>query len=263
MINPISLLVPIVALSAAVPAYADPFDGTWVADVKALSASGKPDSVMLKNGTYNCMSCTPAYSVAADGAYHMVKGRAYWDETAVKIVDDHTISYSYRKGGKVVSTSTDTVSPDGQTLTTVNRNTNNANGVPIEATIVETRAGAAVAGAHLVSGDWNTAAPTQLSDAAMRITLHVDGDTLHLTAPTGETLAAKFGGPYAPNVGDPGNTMTKAERLGPNAMRLTDMRQGKVTSIATYTVSADGKSLDGTFSNPMSGQSGAFKATKQ
>ncbi len=47
---------------------------------------------------------------------------------------------------------------------------------------------------------------------------------LHLKTGLGQTLEAKVGGDYAPDVGDPGKTMTKVTQLGPRTLQLTDMR---------------------------------------
>ncbi len=258
------MLAAVAALSITTPAIAgDPIDGTWVVDVKAITQTGKPDGFLLKDGKFTCSTCTPPYAVAADGQFHAVKDRPYWDETAIRIVDDRTVAFSYKKAGKVIATSTETVTADGSTLASVSNNTNNGNGAPIDVTSSSKRVGSPVAGAHLVSGEWQVAPPTTVSDAATRMTMKVDGDTFMLTSPLGETLRAKIGGDYATVVGDPGKTMTKVERVGPAAMKLTDMRMGKITSVSTYTVTDDGKTLMGQFTNPLSGQSGTFKAAKQ
>ena len=86
-------------LVAATPALAaDRFDGTWKGDVASATVTGKPDTLLLKNGMYTCSSCTPAYTIKADGAFHAVKGKSYWDETSVAIVDDHTVTHQLSQG---------------------------------------------------------------------------------------------------------------------------------------------------------------------
>ncbi len=250
-------------LLAATPAFAQSaFDGTWKADMSSLQMQSKPDSVSLKGGVYRCSSCIPAYSVPADGAYHAVKGKDYWDDVSVTTVDDHTIKFSFRKAGKVVSESTRTVSADGLTLTSTSHDTNNGGNVPVDATGSETRIGAPVPGAHLVSGDWKATPASSVSDAAMTMTLAVGGGMLHLKSGLGETLDAKIGGAYAINAGDPGKTMTKVAQPDAKTLVLTDMRSGKVTQVSTYMVGPDGK-LHGTWTDPQSGATGGFTATKQ
>lgn len=250
--------------AAAAPALADsPFDGTWKAQVSSIALQAKPDSFQIKNGVYTCSSCTPAaYSVPADGAYHAVKGKDYWDDVAITVVDDHSAKFSFRKNGKVISDNAYVVSPDGATLTMTAHNTNNGGSVPVDSSVSETRIGAPVAGAHLISGQWKSAPPTSVSDQAMMITMAVSDGMLHLKTGLGETLDAKVGGDYAPDVGDPGKTMTKVAQLGPRTLQLTDMRAGKVTEVSTYTIQDDG-TLKGSWRDLQDGSTGGFTATKQ
>jgi hypothetical protein len=99
----------------------------------------------------------------------------------------------------------------------------------------------------------------------LTLTIKIDGDRFSMSSPgMGESLQATFGGPFLVNAGDPGKTMTKAERLAPNVIRLTDMQLGKVTQIATYyTVAADGATIAGEWQDPRDGSKGRFVARKQ
>lgn len=254
------------ALMMATPAFANsPFDGTWKGDPQSGVIDAKPDEFTLKGDSYSCKSCLPTpYSVKADGAFHAVAGRPYWDEIAIKAVDPRTVTFQFRKAGKVVAENRRVVSADGNSTTVTATNTSNAAGTKIEQNTVQARVGTPVAGAHLVSGAWRTdPKSTNVSDNALLLTLKVDGDTLHLTSPLGETLDAKLGGDYAPNVGDPGKTMTKAALLAPNSLQLTDLREGKVVQVTTYTVSDDGRTINAAWTDPRNGSKGTFKATKQ
>lgn len=250
-------------LLIAAPALAQsPFDGTWKADLTSLASKGKPESEMLKGGTYGCSTCTPPYTVAADGAFHAMSGHDYWDEVAVTDVDPRTAKFQYRKAGKLVSETTATVAADGNTVTYATLNTNNGGNVPVTSTVTATRVGATVPGAHLISGQWQPNPPTSVSEQGLSMTMSISAGTLHLRSGLGETLEAKLGGDYAPDVGDPGGTMTKAERLGPQSIRLTDKRGGKVVEVSTYTIAADGR-LHGSWSDPETGRTGSFVAMKQ
>lgn len=264
MPTPLPRLAALSLLLVATPALADsPFDGTWKAQMSSLAMQAKPDGFLLKNGTYSCSSCIPAaYSVPADGAYHAVKGRDYWDEVAVTMADDHQVKFSYRRAGKVVGEGSATVSPDGNTLTMVGHNNDNASGVPVEFSTAETRIGAPVAGAHLMSGQWKSTPPNAISDQAMTMTLMVGDGTAHVKYGTGETIDAKIGGPYAPNVGDPGKTMTKVVQPGPRMLEMTDMRGGKVVQVSTLAIQDDG-TLKGSWKDPRDGSSGSWVASKQ
>src|SRR3954468_9547775 len=69
-------------------------DGTWKGDVNSVKFEQKPDEFLLQNGKYDCKSCIPPVSLAADGAYHAVANHAYCDEESVKVVDDKTVQQS-------------------------------------------------------------------------------------------------------------------------------------------------------------------------
>ena len=241
-------------LVLAAPALADPFDGTWKGDLSTAQMNEPPSRYSIVNGTYSCQTCQPSpYSIPADGAYHRVAGRPYWDELSVTVVDDHTVGFSFKKDGRVVSTNTNTISADGRTMTTAAHNTNNGGGVPVDATGSATRVGAAVTGAHLISGSWQFKPATSVSDAALTITMRVTGNSFHQETGLGESLDATIGGAYALNQRDPGHTMTKVERLGPRALRFTDMNNNRVTGVTTWTVAADGRTIASIYRDPQTG----------
>jgi hypothetical protein len=97
------------------------FDGTWQVDLNKVDFSKKPDVFVLRNGMYACKTCTPPYDVKADGSDQPVTGHPYFDTVAIKVINDHSIEETDKKGGKVVGTSTSTVSSDGKTMTYVQR----------------------------------------------------------------------------------------------------------------------------------------------
>lgn len=251
-------------LFAAAPAFAQsPFDGTWKAQVTSMKNKSKPQTYALQGSTYRCVTCTPSYSVPADGQFHKVTGMDYWDEVAVATPDDRTVTYQFKRAGQVVANNSSTISADGMTLATVSTNTNNGAGVPIETKGSAVRVGKPTPGAHMLSGSWSFAPPTAVSDAGMTMTMKTEGDMLHMTSPMGETLHAKIGGDYALNEGDPGKTMTKIERVGPRVLKLTDMRGGKIVGTMMITVAADGKTLTGENRNTLTGGTSSFVAVKQ
>ena len=259
------MLLVALAATIATPALADsPFDGTWRVDTTAIKISAKPDVFSITNGTYRCQTCKPtAYAIPADGKFHAVAGRPYWDDLAVTVVDPKTVKYQFRKGGKVISENTSSLSADGNTLRYKSRNTNNGAGAAVDAESSMTRVGQAPKGAHAISGSWNPAPPTSVSNNALTMDMKLDGDTLTMKSELGETLVAKMGGPYALNAGDPGKTMTKVERVSATAFRLTDMSAGKVTQVSTYTLSPDGRSIAGNWRDPRDGSTGSWVARKQ
>ena len=92
-------------------------NGTWKTDRDSVKFEQKPDEFSLKDGTYNCTTCIPPLTVAADGQFHDVTGRPYADSISVKAADDKTIEIHSKKGGKEVSSLTMSASADGNTLT--------------------------------------------------------------------------------------------------------------------------------------------------
>ena len=106
------------------------FDGTWKVDMNKIDFSKKPDVFLLENGMYSCKTCTPPYTIKADGTDQAVSGHPYYDSVAIKVVSDHEIEETDKKGGSVVATSTSTVSSDGATLSFKFSDSSNTNGGP-------------------------------------------------------------------------------------------------------------------------------------
>ena len=234
-------------------------NGTWKADIDSVQFDQKPDEMLLKDGTFTCSSCTPSYKVPADGAFHPVS-LPYADSDSVKVVDDHTITETQKKGDKQVSEATMTVSDDGNTLTGKFTDTS-APGTPAKGEFTETRVGPAPAGAHAVSGQWKPSKLANFNDAALTFTVNVDGDTFHMSSPDGTSYDAKIGGPDVAINGDIAGTMASVTKTGDNAYKVTRKRDGKVVGTTTYTLGADGK-LQGVGRNEVSGSTIKWTATK-
>jgi hypothetical protein len=246
--------------NASAPAAAGDINGTWKADINSVQFDTKPDDYLLQAGTYSCKSCTPAYSVPADGAFHPVS-LPYADSDAVKVVDDHTIVETSKKGGKQVGEATTTVSADGNTSTTKFTDTS-APGAPATGEFTETRVGPAPAGAHVVSGQWKPAKLANFNDAALTFTVNVSGDTYKSSSPDGTSFEAKIGGGEVPINGDIAKTTVSVAKSGDNGYAVTRKRDGKVVGVTTYTVGADGK-LNAVNENKMNGSTTRWSADKQ
>ena len=127
-------------------------NGTWKTDKASVKFEQKPDDILLQGGTYKCSTCIPPLSVAADGQFHDVAGRAYSDSMSVKVVDDKTVEMKSRKGGRDTFAATLTVSADGNTLTRKFKDSSTPNAPAVEGASSSSRAGPAPAGAHAVGG---------------------------------------------------------------------------------------------------------------
>jgi hypothetical protein len=241
-------------------AAAEAINATWKVDANSVQFDMKPDDYLLQNGTYSCKSCTPPYTVAADGAFHPVNA-PYFDSDAVKVVDAHTIIETSKKGGKQVGEYKTSVSADGNTQTTEFTDTSTP-GSPSKGEFIETRVGPAPAGAHAVSGQWKPAKVANLNDAALTFTVNVNGDAFQWKSPDGTSYEAKLGGGDVPINGDIAGTTVSVRKTGPGSYEATRKRAGKVVTVTTYTVGADGK-LNGMGQNKESGSTTHWTATKQ
>lgn len=253
-----ALLMPVVAAAQ------NALDGTWKVDMNKVDFPKKPDIFVLQNGTYTCKTCTPPYTVKADGTDQPISGHPYADSIAIEVVNDHEIKETDKKNGKVVGTSTTTVSSDGNTVAFEFSDSSNTNGGPPvkgkgEATLVAK----GPAGSHAVSGSWRTTKMESLSDNATTWTYKISGDEITMTNPTGQTYTAKLDGTEAPMKGDLGITSVTVKLLGKNTLEETDKREGKVIGVSKMTVAPDGKTAKISFTDTRQNRTMDFAATKE
>lgn len=252
------LLTPVFAMAQSA------LNGTWKIDMNKVQFPQKPDVFLLQNGMYECKSCNPAYRIKADGMDQAVTGHPYFDSIAIKVDNEHQISETDKKGGKVVATSTSTVSPDGKTVTYTFKDSSNTNGGP-----PVTGKGQAVlvakgpAGSHAISGSWRTTKMESLSDNAIVWSYKINGNTITMNNPTGQTYTAKLDGTDAPMKGDPGTTSVSVKMLGKDTLEETDKRQGKVIGVFKITVAPDGKTAKASFDDKRQNRTTEFDAVKQ
>lgn len=240
-----------------------PFDGTWKIDMSKVQMPKKPDVLVLKDGMYECKSCVPPVSIKADGQDHAVTGHPYFDQMAIEVVDAHSIKETDKKGGKVVATSTMTVAPDGKTAHFEFSDNSNSNGTPVTGNGESKKVAAGPAGAHAISGSWVTDHIADMSDNGTELTFKQEGNMLTMSAPTGQTYTAKLDGTEAPYKGDPGITSVTVKQTGKTTMVETDKRDGKVISVLTSSVSADGKTMNVHWDDVLHDRKMSFVAIKQ
>jgi hypothetical protein len=253
----LSLLTPGLAMAQSV------FDGTWKADMKTAQFPTKPDVYLVQDGMYHCKTCVPPIDIKADGQDQKVTGYPYYDMMSVKVVDDHTIVGTTKKNGKTVSTSKMWVSPDGNTLTFEFSDSSATNADPVTGKGEDTRVAKGPAGSHAISGSWRTSKMDSVSDNGLVFTYKVEGDSLTMTNPTGQSYTAKLDGTDAPYKGDPGTTSVSVKRVDKTTIEESDKRDGKVIGVARMSVSADGKSMTMTYEDKLHGTSSKIVAQKQ
>jgi len=222
-------------------AAAGSIDGTWKADLSSVQIDQKPDQLLLKDGQFSCPTCTPPLTVAADGAMHAVTGRPYADMISVKADDDHSVTRTNQKGGKTTGTTKYSVSSDGKTLTISFNDSSVPNAKPVTGNYTETRVADAPAGAHAISGSWKLDKYNNVSDEGLTVSYKLEGDTLHMSSPAGQSYDAKLDGTDTPIKGDIGGTTASVKKLDDGSFQETDKRDGKVVGVATFMTGADGK----------------------
>jgi hypothetical protein len=237
-------------------------DGNWKFDVNKIKMPEKPDVYLLQDGMYHCKTCVPPVDVKADGQDQKVSGHPYYDTIVVRVVDDRTVEFTYKRGDKTVGTYKTVVSADGNTSTT-EFSDSSASTEPVTGKGDATRVTKGPSGAHAISGSWRNTKAESVSDNAMEVTFKVDADTLNMTAPTGQSYTAKLDGSDAPYKGDPGTTSVSVKRISKNVFEETDKRNGKVITIARMTVSTDGKMITMDITDKERGTTMQFIADKQ
>lgn len=252
-----------VSLALASPALADALDGTWKVDVASAKFPERPSVYLLNGGVYTCSSCKPVIVVKADGAFHKVSGYPYMDEMAIKVVDGQTVEESDKLKGKLASVSTIKVSTDGRTVSAHWIDYTAPDGKPTSGDSAMVRLKAGPAGAHAISGEWRVEKAENISDAALILTLKLDGDVVKMSTPNGYGYEAKLDGGKAPMVGDPAGTQVTVRKLADGALEETDWRDGQAVSIMTFVPSADGRTANVRVDDKKYGTTTTYAVIKQ
>jgi hypothetical protein len=252
------LLLPVLAAAQSA------FNGTWKIDLNKVDFSKKPDMFLLENGMYECKTCVPPYKIKADGTDQAVTGHPYYNTIAIKVVSDHEIEETDKKDGKVVSTSTTTVSPDGNTLMFSFTDSSNTNGgAPVTGKGEAMRVEKGPAGSNAVSGSWRTTKMENMSDNGLVWTYKLSGDEISMTNPNGQSYTAKLNGSDAPMKGDPGVSSVSVKMMGKDTLEETDKRDGKVIGVMKMTVASDGKTAKLVYDDKLQKRTTEFDAMKQ
>ena len=179
---------------------------------------------------------------------------------SVKAVNDKTVEIHRKKGDTEVSSVTMTVSDDGNTLTNKFHDATTPNN-PVDGTGTEKRVGAAPAGAHAISGQWQPDQIPEYSESALSNTYKIEGNKVTSTL-NGQTYTAEIDGPEVAVGNDIAKTMVKVTREGANGLRETFSRNGKVVFEGVTVPSADGNSVTFTGTDPRDGSKITYTANK-
>jgi len=215
-----------------------PFDGTWLIDTDKNRnfAAEKPITLSVADGIFRDGNRV----LKADGKDQKVPVTGYWDTVSVRIVDEHTVEVTSKKAGKPMYTETDTVSPDGNTLTQVMKDTTEAEAVTFES--VFRRIAPPPPGAHVTSGSWQIFKQSRSANSTI-ITYKCTSQGFSAETPLGEKFDAKFDGKFYLIEDDPAHTMVAVKRIDANTVEMTNQRDGKIVFIVRLQVTPDGKAI--------------------
>jgi hypothetical protein len=227
-------LVPAIAFATT------PFDGTWKLKLDSMQFSGKPSEDVIISGSYTCKSCVPPFTIKADGKDQPTPVHNTRDHMSVKVVNATTVEYTQKVGGKVIGTSTDTVSADGKRLTSAF--TDYSGEKPVKGTATAKRVGPAPPGAHAVSGAWMQDSYPEITESARITVIESSGSGIKWTW-NGLITDAKFDGKQYAVQNDPQQTLVTLKKINDRQFEERGTSEGKVQYVTMWTVAADGKTI--------------------
>jgi hypothetical protein len=244
------LLFPVAAIAQS------PFDGTWTIDSSTTQLPQNPAKYLLARGAYDWSGT----QIKADGTGQKVPETGYWDKVSVRIVDDHTVEIISKKAGKTMFTEVDTVSPDGDTLTQLVKDTTETQAVTIET--ISKRVEPGPAGSHALSGSWQAYKVNRSRNGSV-IKYKCTAEGFSAETPLGEKFDAKFDGKYYPVEDDPAHSLVSVKLLNPNTIEQTGKRDGKVVGILRLTVAPDGKTIRAVYEDKEANTTTSYEMRKQ
>ena len=233
-----------------------PFDGTWLIDTGTMQLPQGPTEYLLAKGMYRWSGT----EIKADGTDQKVAATGYWDSVSVRIVDERTVEIISKKAGKTMFTEVDTVSPDGETLTQVVKDTTEAETVTIET--ISKRVAQKPAGSHALSGSWQAYKISRSKNGSL-VTYKCTTEGFSAGTPLGEKFEAKFDGKDYPVEDDPAHSMVSVKLVSPITIEQTGKRDGKIVGILRLTVAPDGKTIHATYVNKEDNTTTSYEMRRQ
>jgi hypothetical protein len=253
-------LLILLVLSAAAAFAQSPFDGTWLVNSDTAQLPQKPAVYLVAQGKFRCSDCMANREIQADGHDQKVAETSYWDTVSVRVVDARTVELIAKKAGRTMFTEVDTVSPDGNTLTQVVRDTTEAETVTIETRSRRVEKGPA--GSHAISGSWRVYKSNRSRNGSL-IKYKCTTEGFSAETPLGEKYDAKFDGKDYPVEDDPAHTIVSVKRISPTSVEVTSKRNGKVVGISHMSVAPDGETIHVVFEDKESNTTRTFDMQKQ
>jgi hypothetical protein len=235
------------------------FDGTWMMKMDTLQFSGTPEEYLVDHGLYRCLSCIPPVDVKSDGSDQKVAGHdAYYDTMSARILDEKSVEFIFKKNGKVVARSSETVSVDGKTM--LEEFTNTAEPDPVTGKAGFIRVGDAPAGAHALSGKWQMRTIKNATEAGTLTTYRSIPGGLNILNGR-QSYDVKFDGKDYPIGGDRHATVS-LKLIDDFTMEEVDKNDGKILTIIRMSLSQDGKTMKVESSDKLRGGTMTYTAEK-
>jgi hypothetical protein len=251
------------ALAPAVLFAAEAIDGTWKADLSRIDLPTKVTIIDLEKGMYSCPNCVPVVNIKADGTDQKVKDADTFDTLSVKVVDAHTIELTYKKDGKIMDFSRDTVSADGTHFTEHFTQHPPDSAKPVVGDMISKRAEKGPAGSHAISGGWRAEKVEGITDNGITLTYKSTPGGLSMTDLTGDSYSAKFDGKDYAMKGDPGTDTVSVARADANTYVETLKKNGKIVTVNRIIVAPDGKTASVTTEDKRQGTIMKFAIVKK
>ena len=217
------------------------FDGIWRPDPQKPSPNQPPEELTLMGGQYECQSCKPPYKIAVDGKDHEVKGSPYYTSLSVSIVDGHTVVKTAKRNGRTVARIKEVVSADGRSRTQVQTLIGMAPRT-VDFARTYSRIAAGPSGSHALSGSWREL-QADLVNHEEDTTYKLSNNTLSMSDGFGRSFSAKLDGTEAPYNGDPEFTGVSLKMIDSRTIQESDLKDGKVVKIDTWSIRPDGKTM--------------------
>ena len=222
------------------------FAGNWVEDQsqrktgaeRSLTFRNGPKGLEELRGSYSRPLVEPVRFGAAPYAFGEPHSTMEW-----KQLGDGRFERTMMDNGKTVETRQITVSPDGKTLTEIEKR-NLADGKQSTTTTVYARASGS--GQNL-EGVWKP--QTLHSDTPLKMSIQAVGSTLKVSTESGLTFALTFDGKPDAVTGPAlitGTTST-GKIVSDSVIQIANARLGTPSGTATWTLSSDGKTLTSSY----------------
>lgn len=237
--NTVGAVTGIIVFAGIATAAGDyPFSGRWRMDTTSITGA-KPTVFQVRDGLFQRNG---AKAIKADGLPHPVTDSGYVDEQIITIESDNLVRETDKIRGRLAYVVDYEISRGGNILTSKVANYTNPDGKPVYTETAERRIGAAVKGAHLLSGRWKRINITV--DPKSDWILRLDGNRFSWRKEGGAGYDAIIGGPPVPLDGDNSGVRAQVTRPQPDLIVETDFAtNGTIDDTLSMRLMPDGKTI--------------------